>query len=284
MSELATIAVFELKENETYSNLVPEMNELEYKDFLESIKKDGVRQPIHVLLDKTILDGRHRVRACKDVGITHIQALVHNLNDDEAIEFVRDTAIERRNITKGQRIDIILKSEELINELEEKALAYRDNRRKDGTYKPSGPNGPEWKKERTDDTLGEMAGVSGRTFRRMKRVKRESPELYEDIVKKGKSIRKAHDELPSVKKAEPKEEPKHKVKTLTEEEARLKMAYDNLELNLRQLNFYVEKNQSHLFQAIEQKMKDDEDFMNQSEKTLSNLLNLIKTTKKENEK
>ena len=279
MSELATIAVFELKENETYSNLVPEMNELEYKDFLESIKKDGVRQPIHVLLDKTILDGRHRVRACKDVGITHIQALVHNLNDDEAIEFVRDTAIERRNITKVQRVDIILRSEDLISEIKRSAKENQLNALKKGDS-PSVPMGTDVKeKKRTSQVIADMAGSSKTTVNRLTAIRKESPEVYEEVISGKKSARLAYDEVKKTpsNKTEP---PKHKVKTLTEEEARLKMAYDNLELNLRQLNFYVEKNQSHLFQAIEQKMKDDEDFMNQSENTLSNLLNLIKTTKK----
>lgn len=292
MSELATIAVSELKENETYSNLVPEMNELEYKDFLESVKKDGVRQPIHVLLDKTILDGRHRARACKDIGVTHVQALVHNLNEDEAIEFVRDTAIERRNITVEQRVDIILKSEELITELEEESKERATSTFKGNQHKKVVSGSTEPNSKRTNETIADMAGTSKASVTRMRRVKREEPDKYKEIVEGKRSIRNAYDNLESIKnnnelkenEVTPKEEPKYKVKALTEEEARLKMAYDNLELNLRQLNFYVEKNQSHLFQAIEQKTKDDEDFMNQSENTLSNLLNLIKTTKKENEK
>lgn len=224
---MITVKVSDLKENKTFSEMVPEMNQVEYKDFLKSIKKVGIRQPIHILKDKTILDGRHRVRACKDLNITEIQALVHNFDEDEAIEFVRDTAIERRNITKEQRIDIILKSEELISELEEKARerSLKNLKKKESSI---GTEGPTRQNQRTDDTLGEMAGVSGRTFRRMKRVKRESPELYEDIIKGEKSIRKAHDELPSVKKAQPKEEPKYKIEELTEEEAKSKIAYDNL--------------------------------------------------------
>ena len=195
MSELATIAVSELKENETYSNLVPEMNELEYKDFLESIKKDGVRQPIHVLLDKTILDGRHRVRACKDVGITHIQALVHNLNDDEAIEFVRDTAIERRNITKVQRVDIILRSEDLIKSIEKEAR----KRKVKGKKATSGPAGPKVDgNKRTSQIIADMAGSSKTTVNRLKKIKKENPKDYEKVVSGEKSATSAYNELESV--------------------------------------------------------------------------------------
>ena len=283
MNEMKLINISELKENKQFSQMVPEMTEVEYKDFLESIKKVGIRQPIHILKDKTILDGRHRVRACKDLDIQEIQALVHSFDEDEAIEFVRDTAIERRNITKEQRIDIILRSEELINELEEKAREKQISGLKKGDS-PLRTNGPAREKQNTDDTLGEMAGVSGRTFRRMKRVKRESPELYEDIVKGEKSIRKAHDELPSVKKPEPKEEPKYKIEELTEEEAKSKIAYDNLVLNFNQLNHYVASNQEKLYEAICKKYKDDEEFMDQSEKTIKNILELMKVYKEENKK
>ena len=286
MNEMKLINISELKENKQFSQMVPEMTEVEYKDFLESIKNVGIRQPIHILKDKTILDGRHRVRACKDLDIQEIQALVHSFDEDEAIEFVRDTAIERRNITKEQRIDIILRSEELINELEEKAKERATGSFKGNQHKKvaSGSNGPQHQNNRTDDTLGEMAGVSGRTFRRMKRVKRESPELYEDIVKGEKSIRKAHDELPSVKKPEPKEEPKYKVEELTEEEAKSKIAYDNLVLNFNQLNHYVASNQEKLYEAICKKYKDDEEFMDQSEKSMKNILELMKVYKEENKK
>ena len=272
------INISELKENKQFSQMVPEMTEVEYKDFLKSIEKDGIRQPIHILLDKTILDGRHRVRACKDLNIQEIQALVHNFDEDEAIEFVRDTAIERRNITIEQRVDIILKSEELIKELEKKATKNQ-GKRNDLTSGPKEPN-----VKNTNQTIADMAGTSETTVKRMKRVKRESPELYEDIVKGEKSIRRAHDELPSVKKAEPKEEPKYKVEELTEEEAKSKIAYDNLVLNFNQLNHYVASNQEKLYEAICKKYKDDEEFMDQSEKTMKNVLELMKVYKEENKK
>lgn len=278
MNELITIKVSELKENKEFSRMVPEMSGIEYNEFLKSIEKDGIRQPIHILLDKTILDGRHRVRACKELGINEVQALVHSLDEDEAIAFVRDTAIERRNITVEQRVDIILKSEELIKELEEKATKNQ-GKRNDLTPGPKEPN-----VKNTNQTIADMAGTSETTVKRMKRVKRESPELYEDIVKGEKSIRKAHDELPSVKKAQPKEETKYKVEKLTEEEVKSKIAYDNLVLNFNQLNHYVTSNQEKLYEAICKKYKDDEEFMDQSEKTMKNILELMKVYKEENKK
>lgn len=289
MNELITIKVSELKENKEFSRMVPEMSGIEYNEFLKSIDKDGVRQPIHILLDKTILDGRHRVRACKDLGIEEVQALVHNFDEDEAIEFVRDTAIERRNITVEQRVDIILKSEELITELEEESKKRQLSTLKKGDS-PSGsvePNG-----KRTNETIADMAGTSKASVTRMKRIKREEPDKYEEVVSGQRSIRNAYDSLKSIKKnneikenkVPPKEEPRYKIEELTEEEAKSKIAYDNLVLNFNQLNHYVASNQEKLYEAICKKYKDDEDFMEQSKNTMKNILELMKVYKEENKK
>ena len=120
MTELITVKISDLKENNTFSELVPEMTTHEYDDLVNSIRKQGVRQPIHILSDKTVLDGRHRVRACKEIGINEIQALLHELDVTKAVEFVVDTAVERRSLTKEQKIDIVLRSSELIKTLESK--------------------------------------------------------------------------------------------------------------------------------------------------------------------
>lgn len=285
------INISELKENKQFSQMVPEMTEVEYKDFLKSIKKDGVRQPIHILLDKTILDGRHRVRACKDLGIGEIQALVHNLDKDEAIEFVRDTAIERRNISVEQRVDIILKSEELISGLEEEARQRKKSAQfSKGRNERTGSVEPN--RKRTNETIADMAGTSKASVTRMRRIKREEPDKYKEVVEGKRSIRNAYDNLKSIKKnnetkenkVPPKEEPRYKIEELTEEEAKSKIAYDNLVLNFNQLNHYVASNQEKLYEAICKKYKDDEEFMKQSEKTMKNILELMKVYKEENKK
>lgn len=292
MNELITIKVSELKENKEFSRMVPEMSGIEYSEFLKSIEKDGIRQPVHILLDKTILDGRHRVRACKELGINEVQALVHSLDEDEAIAFVRDTAIERRNITVEQRVDIVLKSEELISGLEEKAKERATSTFKGNQHKKVVSGSTEPNSKRTNETIADMAGTSKASVTRMKRIKREEPDKYEEVVSGQRSIRNAYDSLKSIKKnneikenkVPPKEEPRYKIEELTEEEAKSKIAYDNLVLNFNQLNHYVASNQEKLYEAICKKYKDDEDFMEQSKNTMKNILELMKVYKEENKK
>jgi ParB-like chromosome segregation protein Spo0J len=50
--------------------LFPEMTEVEYVQLKEDIRQNEVRLPV-VLLDGKILDGRHRARACRELGIEY---------------------------------------------------------------------------------------------------------------------------------------------------------------------------------------------------------------------
>ena len=274
MTELITVKISDLKENNTFSELVPEMTTQEYDDLVNSIRNQGVRQPIHILSDKTVLDGRHRVRACKEIGINEIQALSHELDEMKAIEFVVDTAVERRSLTKEQKIDIVLRSSEVIKTLESKV---KQGSRSDLT---SGSMEPEVK--RTNERIGEMTGTSKATVTRMKRVKRESPELYDDVIKGEKSIRRAYDELPSVQKNKPKQEPKPKPKLVIPEpeptdpeELKLLVAVENLEFNMNQIIGYVDDHQEKLYEAICQMFEEKNDFMNRAKKSIEVIDNLM---------
>ena len=58
-----------LQVNKLYQDLVPEMSTEEYKSFKRDIKENGLRIPITVNQEGVILDGHHRFRACKELGI-----------------------------------------------------------------------------------------------------------------------------------------------------------------------------------------------------------------------
>ena len=279
MAELITVKISDLKENNTFSELVPEMTTHEYDDLVNSIRKQGVRQPIHILSDKTVLDGRHRVRACKEIGIKEIQALSHGLKEDEAIRFVTDTAVERRNLTSAQKIDIVLRSEDLIRHLGEKA---KNNSLQNLKHHKTSTGSVEPIDKRVNERIGEMTGTSKATVTRMKRVKRESPELYDDILTGEKSIRGAYNELPSVPKPKPKQEPKPKPKLVIPEpeptdpeELKLLVAVENLEFNMNQIIGYVDDHQEKLYEAICQMFEEKNDFMNKAKKSIEVIDNLM---------
>ena len=202
------IKISELKTNETISNLIPEMTEKEYLDLKTSIDEEGIRHAIDINADNTILDGRHRARACKSLGIESIKYNRHDLSESEAIKFVRDTAIERRHLTKEQRLNIVLNSEELVSDIKTRAkmnqrksieIANKNNPNHKGNGLESKEPNPS-KPTNTNAELGKLAGVSNATVTRAKKIKKENPEAYEKIVRGESNWRREYDNLPSVRK------------------------------------------------------------------------------------
>ena len=43
---------------------------------LSSVTKDGIREPLTIALDWTVIDGQHRLAAAKRLGIEHIEVQV----------------------------------------------------------------------------------------------------------------------------------------------------------------------------------------------------------------
>lgn len=219
-TEIISAPLTNLSEDETIKSLVPEMTADEWEKFLESCKKSGIRQPIDVRNDGVVLDGRHRYRAAKLLKLNTINVIYHKLNQEQSIEFVRDTAIERRNLTTVQRVDIVLRSEELVKSIKQKAKArqaeFHGNRF--SSKVDFGPMGQKSTPVITDVTLSKLANTSPTTIKRMKKIKKVDPETYEHVVageisahtvydrinKEIKAGKKATDKLAEAKKATPK--------------------------------------------------------------------------------
>ncbi len=295
MNQLTKKNVSELIEDKSLSELVPEMTRPEYNNFIDSVKLSGIQTPIHIRTDLTILDGRHRVRACKQLGIKQIDVIVHDFDKSQSINFVRDTAIERRSLTSAQRIDIVLRSSDLIDEIVEKAKNNQNGSFKGNQFKKvvSGSMDPDTNKE-TNVKLAELAKTSKASVQRMKKVKNESPELYEQVIKGEKTIRGAYTELPTT--ATPKKQTKDfsrqkstssfdipEPEPMTDDEKATLYASANLNLNFNQIIHYVADNsEEKIYEAIENKYREDAEFMNKADKAFAVISKLLISYKEEN--
>ena len=227
MKNIEVVDINKLKFDADINQLVPEMTEKEFDDLVTNIEMQGQHTPIHINWDNTILDGRNRVKALKKLNINEVKAIKENLEKDEALKFVRDTAVERRNLTANQRLNIVLNAKDLIGDIQERAKEKRRKALKKAnkinpnhTSNGFGSAEPKPSKEEIHtieetpktnqfDTpvhenkeLAELAGVSKSTVMRAKKVKREDPETYEKVIKENSGWNKAYNELPSVKNKE----------------------------------------------------------------------------------
>lgn len=172
--------------------IVPEMSLEEWEELLESIREKGIQVPVHALEDGRVLDGRHRLKAAKELGIREIDVIYHDMNDIEAIEFVRNTATKRRNLTPSQKAAIVLEAEDLCKKIAEAKRLNSLSNLKQGSRIPDVAQGP---KGRTNEMLGELAGVSGTTIKRVKKVKEKSPELFQKIKENKISAKTAYKQV-----------------------------------------------------------------------------------------
>lgn len=211
MQEIIKVDISKLKFDNDINSLVPEMTEEEFNDLVKSIDEEGQRTPIHINNDNTVLDGRHRVKALKELRRNEISAIKENMAKDEALKFVRDTAVSRRNLTPNQKLNITLQARDLIGDIQERAkenqkkAADRTNELKDGSLRF---NSAEQKRVSSNQhntpvhenkEIAKLAGVSESTVMRAKKVKNENPEAYEEVIKNNGGWDKAYRELESVK-------------------------------------------------------------------------------------
>ena len=82
--------------------LFPAMNSDEFNALKQSIERNGQSEPI-LLFHGKVVDGRHRLKACQELGIEpKVQTLsVKNYEQAKSMAFARN--INRRNLAIGQR-------------------------------------------------------------------------------------------------------------------------------------------------------------------------------------
>jgi N6-adenosine-specific RNA methylase IME4/ParB-like chromosome segregation protein Spo0J len=91
-----------MNEAHPLADLLPAMSELEYAELRESIRANGLRQPITLHPDGSILDGRHRAKACAELGIP-VAAVPFEGEDSDCLAFVLDLNLKRRHLDESQR-------------------------------------------------------------------------------------------------------------------------------------------------------------------------------------
>jgi N6-adenosine-specific RNA methylase IME4 len=91
-----------MSEAHPLADLLPAMSESEYTELRESIRLNGLRQPITLHPDGSILDGRHRAKACAELGIP-VAMVRFEGEDSEALGFVLDLNLKRRHLSETQR-------------------------------------------------------------------------------------------------------------------------------------------------------------------------------------
>ena len=84
------------------AHLFPEMQEQEFEELKQDIRKHGQQVPI-ILYEGKVVDGRHRLRACGELGIVPRFEKMVAANEAEVSQAVVSINLHRRHLSEGQR-------------------------------------------------------------------------------------------------------------------------------------------------------------------------------------
>lgn len=171
------ININELKPHPRNNEFFDDMSGEKWKEFLESVKKRGIIEPIVITPNKMIVSGHQRVRACKELGIKTIMCDVHTYDDeDQILQDLLETNIRQRGDIGGSAKKVGGRIKEL-----ERLYGITNGGKGSNQYMQL-PNKSEAAK--TQDDIASNMNMSVDTLRNFKMMADMIPEL-EDLMDTG---------------------------------------------------------------------------------------------------
>ena len=159
--------------NPTFKSLIPALSAEEYTQLEQNIVKDGCREPL-ILWGDVLIDGHNRYEICTNNEIDFKTVQKEFSNENEAINWMIDNQLGRRNISPQQRDYLIgkrYKGEKKQGERTDLTLAHNEP------------------KSSTADTIAKQNNVSRETVKRAEKfadgvdkIATVNPELKETIL------------------------------------------------------------------------------------------------------
>jgi ParB-like chromosome segregation protein Spo0J len=173
--------------------LFPELSAADYAALKEDIRLHGVKVPI-LVHGGQILDGRHRYRACRELGV---RCLVVEWNGFDPWLEVQSRNLVRRHLAKDQVYAIRKLAAQQFPELARVIEAERENAKARKAQAKGQPRGQKALLRSQDrhresaDRIGAQIGVSGTTVKRVDRLAREAPEMLPRVATGELSVKHA---------------------------------------------------------------------------------------------
>lgn len=140
------------------AEVFPAMTDEEYQEFKEDIRKNGQSSPV-VLWKGMLVDGRHRLRACTELGIGIKTRILPD--DKDPFAFVISENLQRRHLNTAQRAMVGARIRE---HYDKEAAERRQSTLKQGAEIPVQANLPEREKGQSRTMAGQAVRVSGKSI------------------------------------------------------------------------------------------------------------------------
>lgn len=166
--------------NPEYEELVPKVSDIEYQSLKESIKQNGLWIPIITNDNGIILDGHHRFRVCRELGIRGKNVIRTFENPLLEKKFVIESNLQRRQLNDFQKSEIGLSLLKIEQEFAKQRQGNAGNPR-DLPLASKDANG------KSVALIGKKIGVKCTTFERAKKVIENAPESVKQDLRLGKT-------------------------------------------------------------------------------------------------
>lgn len=182
------------------SELIPSMTEGEYAELRQDIEVHGLQVPITLYKGK-VLDGRHRAKACAELGF---EPETREYEGGQPAAYVISLNVRRRNLVPAQLAAVAV---DFLPALEEEArrnsLANLKKGDKLPSESPDSVGSPARKESRSYQQAGERVGTSEAQVGRAKRIKRDDPEEFERLRRGETTVGAAHRKVTKAKATPP---------------------------------------------------------------------------------
>ena len=193
-----------INSNDEYKQLISQLTSEEYERLKKSINESkGNVVPIILNKQGVILDGHHRYRACKELGIVPKTETKEFSNQIEEKEFIITINLHRRQLNSFQIAELGVKLEEIEKEKAKLRLSKAGKIGSDRRWKAKSthdddvsgngvvPNGTtlspkEEEKGRTLDIVAKKIGLSPTTYNKARKIISESAEEQKQRLREGK--------------------------------------------------------------------------------------------------
>jgi N6-adenosine-specific RNA methylase IME4 len=153
---------------------IPAMSSEEYEGFLADVAERGLQVPLEVTRAGIVLDGRHRLRAVRELGLP--SAPVRIVSPKDELLHMFSAALQRRHLSQSQKAALIVELAEYQEARAQAEQRQRANLRGAAEVATLTP-----RSERKRELAARWGGVGARTLQDALTVHEADPALFEAI-------------------------------------------------------------------------------------------------------
>lgn len=215
VAEVIEVATSQLSEHSKQAEYSPQMSKKKWREFVAGVAKEGILQPLIVTKGFRVIDGKHRLKAAKELGIESVRVIIEDIPEDKIPAYITETKLNRDDLKSGQKAALVIR---LFYEEERRKAEERKRATQFGNTDSANLQTPEMSGE-TAEILAKKSGMSKRNLYSLLAVYRNRPDLFERVFNGEISINKAYTQMKADEEPEevPQENPVESERKLIEE-------------------------------------------------------------------